>query len=245
MNSVNDPALNYHEAMGRFQQEVVRWNRQINLVSRQDTLRRVAGLISQCRGAWLELEKAELQGWDRDGRVWYFDLGSGGGVPGYVWHHLLAARFPQLNTWLVEPREKRAWFLERLNRIAPERPLQVWRARWGEAPPGEAPPGETPSPMNIVISLKALRLTEPAVLTGLARAAAGLADFTGGRLAIARFYPPQQAWTSALRAELAFPDDPVRVAGGIFTPDQQRILAPHATEAKAASLVLSTYRISS
>jgi len=240
MNSVNDPARNYHEAMGRFQQEVVRWNRQINLVSRQDTLRRVADLISQCRAAWLELEKAECQDWDRDERVWYFDLGSGGGVPGYVWHQLLAARFAQLNTWLVEPREKRAWFLERLNRIAPRCPLQVWCARWGETPLGEAPP-----PMNIVISLKALRLTDPAVLAGLARAAAGLAEFTGGRLVIARFYPPQQAWTTELRADLAFPGEPVRVAGGIFAPDRQRILALRAAGAKGASLVLSTYRISS
>lgn len=236
---MSDAAVSLNEALGRYQQEVVRWNRQINLVSRQDTLRRVAELVNQCRAAWLELEKSEIRTWEQDKRVWYFDLGSGGGVPGYVWHLLLAERHRLLDTWLVEPREKRAWFLERLNRITPDRPLQTRCARWGDLSCGEASP-----PANILISLKALHLTDPVVLAGLAQATAGEAVFGDARLAIARFYPPQQQWTPALKAELAFPDEPVRFSSGIFAPDGQRILAPSSAGAKSAALLLSTYRIS-
>ncbi|MFT7699682.1 MAG: 16S rRNA G527 N7-methylase RsmG, partial [Candidatus Krumholzibacteriia bacterium] len=48
-------------AMGRYQQEVVRWNRQINLVSRKGTLGLVATLIRQCRDSFSVLLDAELQ----------------------------------------------------------------------------------------------------------------------------------------------------------------------------------------
>jgi hypothetical protein len=244
----------FNAAMGQFQQEVVRWNRQINLVSRKGTLARVAELIGQCRDAWMELNSAEFSGWDAADSVWYFDLGSGGGLPGYVWHQLLSARFDNLKTWLVEPREKRAWFLERLNKITPERPLQVWNARWCETPSagglGSSDLGSSdlgPSglaPARVLISMKALRLSDPVVLAGLEAALGEAALPAGGVVAIARFYPPQQKWTSGLAEELEIATAAVVVGGVTYQPVRQEVVSPKSKHPMAASLVLSTYEVS-
>ncbi len=236
---MNETSSAFNAAMGKYQLEVVRWNRQINLVSRQDTQGRVAGLISQCRATWSMLVEAELAGWSEGGPVWYFDLGSGGGVPGFVWHQLLAMRFTHSNTWLVEPREKRAWFLERLNQITPERPLRVWNARWGETPGGDGEP-----PLNILISLKALRMSDPKVIGGLARAVTGSCLSRDGRVVIARFYPPQQRWTKDLATELEFSSEPIVAGGYKYQPLGQQVLSPKHTQPTAAALVISTYQIS-
>jgi len=239
---MDDANKAFHAAMGQFQQEVVRWNRQINLVSRQGTLARVAELISQCRMAWQELDRAVLVEWEPAEPLWYFDLGSGGGVPGYVWHQLLAGRFTHLHTWLVEPREKRAWFLTRLNRITPEKPLHVWHDRWGET---SRPPAGVPAPKNILISLKALRLSDSEVCAGLARVLEGVDVPAGGRVAITRFFPPEQRWTRSLARELGISNQPLAVGGHIFEPDQQQILSPQRQQPSAAALVLSTFYLSS
>jgi 16S rRNA G527 N7-methylase RsmG len=239
----------FNAAMGQFQQEVVRWNRQINLVSRKGTLARVADLIGQCRDAWMELNSAEFASWDAADSVWYFDLGSGGGLPGYVWHQLLSARFDNLKTWLVEPREKRAWFLERLNKITPERPLQVWNARWCETPSvgGLGSSGMAPAdlvPARVLISMKALRLSDPVVLTGLEVALGEAALPAGGVVAIARFYPLDQKWTSGLAEELEITKGALVVGGVTYQPVKQEVVSPKSKHPMAASLVLSTYEVS-
>ena len=102
---MTDPGVQINVSMGKFQQELVRWNRQINLVSRKDTLGRVAALIEQCRASWRLLVEAELGAWSLADPVLYFDLGSGGGLPGFVWHQLLVSRFGAPASYLVEPRE--------------------------------------------------------------------------------------------------------------------------------------------
>jgi hypothetical protein len=223
--------------MGRFQREIVRWNRQINLVSRQDTLALVAALIVQCRQAWSMLAEAEIGSWRDDDPVWYFDLGSGGGLPGFVWHQLMADRFTDLHTWLVEPREKRAWFLERLNQITPKRPVEVWSARWSETP--AAGVGDA---AKILISLKALHLSDMEVLAGLVHAAGGAARLAGAEIVIVRFYPPNVQDIRELGDDLAFAKESVWVHGGMFSPLAQQILSPPAGQSNAAALVLSSYQ---
>lgn len=226
----------FNAAMGQYQKDVVRWNRQINLVSRQDTLARVAGLIGQCRDAWRELDGDVLGGWSAGDPVWYFDLGSGGGLPGYVWHHLLGSKHPRLETWLVEPREKRAWFLERLNHIAPDKPVRVSNSRWGG---GVCELVETPR--NILISLKALRLTDSEVMAGLILAAGDKALVSGTGVVIARFYPPKQAWSDELARELGIPCGQLEVSGALFENQRRWVLPPKVQDPSAAALVVSSY----
>jgi hypothetical protein len=231
-------------SLGRYQLEVVRWNRQINLVSRQDTQTRVAELIGQCRSAWSRLATAILADWSTEDRIWYFDLGSGGGLPGFVWHVQLLDRWPNSCTWLVEPREKRAWFLERLNQITPTHPLTVWRARWGETPPVN----ETRPPQRVLVSLKALHLNELTILEGVSLALAGLETAFDVQLVIARFYPPDQRLNRRLVEDLGIPAQTVSVGRFSCTPTCHRVLAPapHARAAVAeAALVISSYRLTS
>lgn len=227
----------FRAAMDRFQQELVRWNRQINLVSRQDTQARVAALISQCHRAWSALAGAELDKWRFDDSVRYFDLGSGGGLPGYVWHQLLAERFFHMRTWLVEPREKRAWFLERLNQITPQHPFVVWNTRWSETPPTLVT-GAT----NILISLKALHLSDSKVLGGLVRTAGGESGLSGARIVIARFYPPGVGGSEELAEDLGFAAGPIQILGVDLAPLGQRVLPLSPDPVDSASLVLSSYR---
>jgi len=227
-------------AMGRYQQELVRWNRQINLVSRKGTLSLVATLIRQCRDAFSVLREDELADSKTDMPFWYFDLGSGGGLPGYVWHHELSLSFGRLRTWLVEPREKRAWFLGRLNRIAPESPICVLEGLWGETAVQVA---ELDNPGTILVSLKALRLSDEDVLSGLAAVVGPLGPLGGCLVVIARFYPPGQNWDEALWAELSPLSGAAQLGGVDFVPAGQVVLAPKKENPSAASLVISRYKI--
>ena len=101
-----------------YRSEVLRWNESINLVSRRDTEAQLDGLLAQCDDALAAWRRAAKPlGLAADGRdVLYLDLGSGGGLPAVVWHERLVAAAGRLRTVLVEPREKRAWFLERVAR---------------------------------------------------------------------------------------------------------------------------------
>jgi hypothetical protein len=156
-----------------YTEQVLRWNRQINLVSRQDPRGNLAGLVRQCREAWSVL--AAEQDFQPDERLWYFDLGSGGGLPGFVWHALAVDAGLNLATWLVEPREKRAWFLNRLSGLLEGAPLTVLSSRWGEID-DFGPFGDKTGPARVVVSLKALHLTDSEVLAGLAPALAGVPE---------------------------------------------------------------------
>jgi hypothetical protein len=227
-------------AMGRYQQEVVRWNRQINLVSRKGTLGLVATLIRQCRDSFSVLLDAELQQASPELPVWYFDLGSGGGLPGYVWHHELLLRFSSLESWLVEPREKRAWFLQRLNQIAPERPFSVLEGLWG----GQiADVSGLVAPGVVLVSLKALRLSDSVVLNGLVETLVGHSDLAGCRVVVARFYPPEQSWCKDLEGELGPLVESTTFGSLTFAPAGQAVLRPLGKSVRPASLIISRYDI--
>jgi hypothetical protein len=65
-------------------QEILQWNRQINLVTRVDTKRRLESLLQHCCQAW-HLVQAELEEEACFATATYLDLGSGAGLPGLVW----------------------------------------------------------------------------------------------------------------------------------------------------------------
>ena len=222
---------------------VLRWNSQINLISRRDPANRLGTLMGQCRAAWNLLLAEDFSGLAKASSLWYFDLGSGSGLPGVVWHiQMVAAGFP-VRTLLVEPREKRAWFLERVSHLAGAEPMLVAASRWGEVPEDIlAAAAREPLPSHILISLKALRLPDSVVLEGLT-------PFLSSRqesdiaLTIARFYPPEQKWTSDLAKELDIPAAGKGREGEIkiFQAQGGRVLPP--ATPREASLVISEYLI--
>jgi len=209
-----------------YRAQVLRWNRQMSLVSRKDPEAAFDRLLVQCREGLALLVREGLVA----GGSAYFDLGSGAGLPGVVWHLLMADRGLEPRTCLVEPREKRAWFLDRLRGLAGMPDFRVAASRWGEA---DLP---APGAGEILVSLKALKLTDPAVLAGLPGTAAP------GRVTIARYYPPAEPWTPALAADL-----------GIFPAGSEVAGRGHAWRATGArifpggdfSLVISTYEAAS
>jgi hypothetical protein len=228
---------------------VLRWNRRINLISRRDTANRLDKLIHQCRNSWTSLADSDTVGLAGASRLWYFDLGSGGGLPGVVWHvQMVAAKLP-VRTFLVEPREKRAWFLERAARQVGSDSLHVLANRWEEPPKdGFGTPLLATHPSHVLISLKALKLSDATVLAGLspfleAGKTRNTAAENGPTILIARFHPPDQKWSKGLAGELGIPE-----AGHLrstpsflFRSEGGRVLAPGTLP--GASLVLSEYRI--
>lgn len=206
-----------------------RWNRQINLVSRQDTDERLNSLVRQCVDGFRAL-LADQENTLGAGPVRYFDLGSGGGLPGIIWHHLLDAHGLRPATTLVEPRVKRAWFLERLNQLSGIPPFSVLTGRWGDSLPESEEPGGARA---VLISLKALHLTDPEVLGGLVRDSVG--SFSGPVL-IARFYPPDQVLDADLAAHLEWPTpaDHVSVGSGVLVWQGGRLLTWDAPSGQGA-----------
>ena len=231
-----DPILD--PLLEEYRRQVLRWNRQINLISRQESPDRLEGLIQQCREAWDHLISSEEAWWSAASRLWYFDLGSGAGLPGFVWHAQAARAGLEIRTWLVEPREKRAWFLDRLNHLEKTDPMTVVVGRWGELEI-ETPASELP-PSHILISLKALHLTDAEILAGLAPWLPGKVESS---LLLARFYPPEQGWNKELEEELEIlPAGTEWIRGGrVFRSKGGRILAPGSS--RGASLVLGEYLV--
>lgn len=180
-----------------FEQLLLRWNRQINLVSRQGTPRLVKELIEQSRSGCSQIQEY-LLGISGDkapqsGGLDYFDLGSGGGVPGFIWHVLLEEAGWKPASCLVEPRRKRAWFLGRLARLPGVSGLRVLEGAWPETGAAKQAPGKT-----TLISLKALRLADPLILAGL------LIEATKPprQVTICRVFPAGKTWTPELLKKL-------------------------------------------
>ncbi len=145
-----------------FTAEIARWNTQINLVTRVDTRRCLGNLMDQCRDAW-SLVSTALGAEPGFGDHLYADLGSGNGLPGMVWACARDDAGHAGRTVLVEPRDKRAWFLRRTARELNLSRVDVQTARWGE----EALPEHLGDVSGLVVSLKALRLTDLEVMVGL------------------------------------------------------------------------------
>lgn len=189
---------NVDAVLREYRAQVLRWNRQISLVSRQDTEQILDRLLVQCRDGAQAVLDLGLE----PGSLAYFDLGSGGGIPGVVWHLMMEAEGRAPRTCLVEPREKRAWFLERMRGLDGMPDYSVSAARWGENQ------AEVLKASTVLVSLKALKLSDTEIL-------AGLPQVDGGRqLVIARYYPPGEVWGPDLAEDLQIPDAGSDVAGG-------------------------------
>jgi hypothetical protein len=164
--------------------EIARWNQQINLVTRVNTRATLKSLIDQCQQGWALVNGAlgEIGGYEKSV---YIDLGSGSGLPGLVWaaeRHGVGR--DSLNI-LVEPRDKRAWFLQRAARAMGLDQVAVVAARWGE----QVVPGIPAVPAAVLVSMKALHLEDAEVLAGIKAALPGV---TPPRIAVCRFLEPAQ-----------------------------------------------------
>ncbi len=222
---------------------VLRWNPQINLISRRDPARRLGTLTGQCRAAWNLLMSEDTSGLVGASGLWYCDLGSGSGLPGVVWHSQMVAAGLPVRTLLVEPREKRAWFLGRVAHLADPDSMLVAARRWGDIPEENLAAVAPKAPLShILISLKALRLPDTGVLAGLVPflAPGPGRDIT---LTIARFYPPEQEWTADLAKQLDIPAAGQELQTGprIFQSQGGRVLT--SSTPREASLVMSEYLI--
>jgi hypothetical protein len=169
------------ERLAILKAEILRWNDQINLVSRVRSRRVVDDQVIQCRRGWTLLAGDQAANPTFDDAE-FIDIGSGAGLPGLVW---AAERIQRSGApvRLVEPREKRAWFLRRTARLMGLDTVAVEARRWAGVEDGvggiEA--------RAVSVSMKALRVDDAAVL-------GGLASIPGGgrveRVTIARFMPP-------------------------------------------------------
>nr|MEE4266621.1 RsmG family class I SAM-dependent methyltransferase [Candidatus Krumholzibacteria bacterium] len=230
--------------LAAFSQEILRWNRQINLVSRQDTAQVLQGLLDQCaQGLEALWPKGLEEGWVPEDRtaLQYFDLGSGGGLPGVIWHHLLTQRGYACSSWMVEPRDKRAWFLDRVAQIPDLGPFGVLQGRWGEVEREISPLYNT---AFTLISLKALHLTDPEVLAGLVQSGGVSGQESAPvRIVIARYYPAGQVLDPELRNHLDFPspDSRVQIQGHSFTWGGASLVKWADPSPRAACLVVSRY----
>jgi hypothetical protein len=226
MLSLKDPFL------VDYKRELLRWNKQISLVSRRKSGHILDNLLHQSScgfsvfhtyvNNFVNNPLDNFQGETGDnpvdktcGDVFYWDLGSGGGLPGVVWSHQILNNTRLAKCYLVEPREKRSWFLERivslnLSSVVPDgSSVDVIPGRWGEDYSRE---NQSDSSSLYIISLKALHLADSEVL-------AGLFSFFGksrvnGDVFIARYYPGPQKMDDVLVSSLGLPS----VAGDVPCP---------------------------
>ena len=96
------------ERLGRYQAELMKWNRRINLIARETTESQV---IENHLLDSLTLMPLLTQA---DGQpVHLLDVGTGAGFPGLV----LACALPEILVTLMEPRQKRVTFLRHVARL--------------------------------------------------------------------------------------------------------------------------------
>ncbi len=97
------------ETLSIYLEEIFRWNPQLGVVSKRDTQAVVARLLDQSVRLWDFI--VETAGNERASRIRdVIDIGSGAGFPGIVWKMLV----PALHVTLVERKEKKVTFLERV-----------------------------------------------------------------------------------------------------------------------------------
>lgn len=237
---------NSYPFLESFRDHILRWNRQINLVSRQETEDRLDGLFGQCVEGHGVLEQWLLDnGMAREGgSIRYFDLGSGAGLPGVIWHRLWVHGESAPETCLVEPREKRAWLLERACGPEDGKGFSVSACRWGEmmiSPKGTLGDDFFPDSLT-VISLKALHLDNVEVLTGFSDYRQGQSE--AGDLVIARYYPPDQILDPLLEGRLKLsPSGGLhQIRDYIYCGRENAVLPIAWNGVVVATLVLSAYQ---
>jgi len=247
----------------------MRWNRQFNLVSRSLGELDIMGLIHQSLdaagsipdllvqisgdsgsrlfGPGDESVSANIERFDIS-RVIYLDIGSGAGIPGLVWHRWLrealqkkpASARPLLRTILIEPKRKRAWFLQRVVRQLELDGIEVWNRRWEDATAFEDSSQRDGSTYWIV-SLKALKLTDRAVIAGWRRVS-GLSQLgEGDRLLICRFRPPSEHLGPALIREIGLPPAaPISIVAG-DPPANTSVLVPCGSRTDPVASLLGSW----
>jgi hypothetical protein len=238
----------------RYHQELLRWNRQINLVSR---FQGEANLSILTRDCWdtaevlpkvLSLYSADwaAEFWGRDEatsdpliasagaspsetngkqssglagespvtRLVYVDIGSGAGFPGIVWHVWLHRRLERQikakhissKTTLVEPRQKRAWFLHRVKRLLDLKDLRIWEKRWEDCNREGQSSHRSWEKTLWLFSLRALKMSDETVIASW-QEASGLSSLgASDRLLICRFRPAGSTIELSLQEELCLPD---------------------------------------
>jgi hypothetical protein len=211
--------------------EILRWNRRINLVTRQDSAPQLDLLLDQCEAGWRLLRDAVPA--DVLVRASYVDIGSGNGLPGLIWGAHLRALAPYAPIWLVEPRNRRAWFLRRAARRVGLDGIGVAESRWR---PGMVTAASTGGVM--LVSLKALRLTEPEILAGFGiESSLAAADADPVReIVIARFLSSQPVAIDDLARDLQLPDPAGRSAGP-WMPAELQVL-----RSEVAALLVTVHR---
>ena len=238
--------------LAAYRAELLRWNRQVNLLSRRDPEGTADALVRQCAAAftrWWEASGAGLVGPASALRL--VDLGSGGGLPAFVWLALLAERGVAVRATLVEPRRKRAWFLERLRQLPGAPPYEVAAAVWGPQAGGLAAGAAGDGAFGswpILFTIKALRLSEGEVLGPLPAALGDAALSAGSRVEIVRFQPAEGVTAAGLARELAIPavGTTLRWGGGAFQAEDCRYLAPapgEAADGGGAGLLVSRHLV--
>lgn len=144
-------------ALAEFLHEVMAWNPRLGLVSKRSTVEVLERLAAESTG----LCDLAVQGLDGspDEPLRVVDIGSGGGFPGVIGKLL----YPRWEVLLVERRERRAAFLERLCSRLSLPGLQVYGGDAAEA----GRESENVASFDLVLSLA---VGPPAVLGGLAEA---------------------------------------------------------------------------
>jgi hypothetical protein len=194
-------------------------------------------------------------------RCVYYDIGSGAGFPGVVWHVWLEQRLDHwlesnqeraptgsrshlqthLQTYLVEPKQKRAWFLQRVLQVLDLHRVKVWSGRWGEK-------GETRRESRSeggtlwLISLKALALTDPEVIAGWRRIIRVSRMEEWDRLVICRFRSPGSRPEDGLIQKLALPPELPCLSPGEVGPPSAHVTVDCGPPAgPTAGLLVSSY----
>ncbi|NIM19329.1 MAG: hypothetical protein GTO51_03010 [Candidatus Latescibacteria bacterium] len=102
------PRLNA-EHLRVYLEELLSWNRSLGLMSKRDPERTAAKLIRLSVDLWDFLAgDISLEGFSDSARV--LDIGPGGGFPGIIWKLLN----PRLSMVLIERKERKALFLDRI-----------------------------------------------------------------------------------------------------------------------------------
>ena len=188
--------------------EVARWNSSFSLVSRKGTRERIDALLDEAAASFHALRTSVFRKDDSPlgevpRRYHYIDLGSGGGFPGLVWHLLMSESsipgWTHENSLLVEPREKRAWFLEHTASLMGLKHIEVGADQWGRRTALNCHLDERP--VSSVISMKALHLSDEEILAGWRRYRGGAGD----SLLICRFSSPAAQKESRLTDSAGLP----------------------------------------
>lgn len=237
-----------------FAAEVLRWNAQFSLISRTSPEEQLRLLLSECRASFPVLIESlravfpvvgDSESSPRPDIV-LIDLGSGGGFPGIPWALQMRDHFSRADdnsSWsahLVEPRQKRAWFLERCSRKLGLENVEVVESRWGDVgDTGLASSAPPASGRLWIISLKALKLTESEVWRGFRRFVGRDELLPGESVAICRFHSGVEKDLADTISELALPP---RVES-LSSPSRRgaTFVAPFADEERSLALLLSCY----